>query len=158
MDPDEFLRAYGPEAFRRVLDNAIGIGEMMWRKALTNMSDLSKKDVTQPHVRAQIEQELFDACARMQDATMRRHFEVFYRDKLIRYFGTCRTLPHHAVTVLPPTMARKPRGGAAASALARKDYGKVVELTPLLAAGAAQRRIEEQSPIIEHPLRKEPAA
>lgn len=116
MDPDEYIRAYGAEAFREVLNNAMSLVEFQWMRVLQG------KDLRTPEAKAKVETELEELCLRIKDSTVRRHYQVAFRELCLKHFGTARQEPARQVARAARPALRVVQGGAATSALARRDY------------------------------------
>jgi DNA primase len=81
QDPDDFLRQEGPEAFRKVLDAAKPLVDMLWLSAAHGL------DLATPERRAGLEQSLRAAVATIRDGDVRRHYETAIRERVALQFG-----------------------------------------------------------------------
>ena len=88
--PRRFLRREGPEPFRKLLDAARPLVDMLWLSAGYGL------DLSTPERRAGFEQELRAAVATIAHPDVRRHYEVAIRERLQRSFGGARR-PQRAI-------------------------------------------------------------
>jgi len=130
-DPDDVVRAEGPEAMRRLLDDTTSIVDLLWRR------ETEGRRFDDPDARAALEKRLRDALARFEDPTVRAHYDRAFFEKRRALFSAPRpdapppgrAGPARAARGrwgAPPGVTRETR----ASALARGDG----------AAGAARAR------------------
>ena len=91
QDPDDFLRSEGPEAFRRILDAAKPLIDMLWLNAVHGL------DLATPERRAGLEQGLRAAVATIHDPDVRRHYEAAVRERVSLQFGQTRRYSGPAV-------------------------------------------------------------
>ncbi len=132
QDPDDFLRAEGPEPFRKVLDAAKPLVDMLWLSATYGI------DLATPERRAGVEQGLRAAVATIADTDVRRHYETAVRERLALHFGGRQSGGGHA-------------GGPRGSGQRRPPYRQT-------GRGGADRRRFEQAPagpspsLLAHPL------
>ncbi|TFL17329.1 DNA primase [Jannaschia formosa] len=68
VDPDDLIRAEGPGAMRRVLDDAVPMLTLLWRRATEGRSFDS------PERRAMLDRDLRALLGRISDASLRRHY------------------------------------------------------------------------------------
>jgi len=68
-DPDDLLRAEGPEAVQAVLDAAIPMVRLLWRR------ETEGKVFDSPERKAGLERALFEKTALIQDRSIRSHYE-----------------------------------------------------------------------------------
>jgi DNA primase len=81
-DPDDVIRKEGPESFRRVLEGAKPLVEMLWLRGTQG------QDLATPERRAGLEHALKAAVASVGDSDVRRHYEIAVREQLNRHFGS----------------------------------------------------------------------
>lgn len=81
QDPDDLLRQEGPEAFRKILDAAKPLVDMLWLSAAHGL------DLATPERRAGLEQTLRAAVAAIRDPDVRRHYEAAVRERVGLRFG-----------------------------------------------------------------------
>jgi DNA primase len=81
QDPDDLIRAEGPEPFRKLLDAAKPLVEMLWVKEAHGV------DLATPERRAGLEQALRRMVATVGNADVRRHYEAAVREQTQRHFG-----------------------------------------------------------------------
>jgi DNA primase len=68
QDPDDLLKAEGPEALRAVIDAAQPLSDMLWQRAL------SQNDRSTPERRAQFEQDLRSTLNALNDDVVKKHY------------------------------------------------------------------------------------
>jgi DNA primase len=68
QDPDDLLKAQGPEAVRAVIEAAQPLSEMLWQRAL------SQNDRSTPERRAQFERDLRSLISVIADETVKKHY------------------------------------------------------------------------------------
>jgi DNA primase len=83
-DPDDFIRAEGPEAFRKSLEAARPLVDMLWQR------EAGAQDLSTPERRAGLEQTLRQAVATIADPSVRKHYEQAVRDRVAAAFGPVR--------------------------------------------------------------------
>jgi DNA primase len=103
QDPDDFLRREGPEPFRRILDAAKPLVDMLWLSAAHGL------DLATPERRAGLEQTLRAAVAAIRDPDVRRHYETAVRERAAVQFGQGRRAPYRRTgDRQPPNQRRFP--------------------------------------------------
>ncbi|MEC9342590.1 MAG: DNA primase [Pseudomonadota bacterium] len=80
-DPDDLIRADGPEAMRTVLDQALPLAEMIWRR------ETASGMFETPEKRAALEARMREVSARIGDESVRRHYVQDMGERLAAYFG-----------------------------------------------------------------------
>lgn len=81
QDPDDLIRAGGPEAFRTVLSQARPLAELLWlRETAGGVFDT-------PERRAELEQTLRELTGRIRDEHVRRHYSQDMRERVQAFFG-----------------------------------------------------------------------
>ncbi len=108
-DPDDVLREAGPEALQALLDGAVPMVELMWRRATEG------RVLDSPERRAAFEKDLRTTLARIKDPSIRSHYGHALREKRAALFGLNAQVP-------PPARggyrkARYIRPGSAAAAI-----------------------------------------
>ena len=68
QDPDDLLKAQGPEAVKAVIEAAEPLSDVMWRRALT------ENDRATPERKAQFERDLRGLLNQIGDETVRKHY------------------------------------------------------------------------------------
>ncbi len=76
QDPDDLIKAQGREVFKQVLDDALPLINLLWRReAETDAWDTPEK-------RALLERRIMEAAANITDQKVRHHYEAALRDRL----------------------------------------------------------------------------
>ena len=88
-DPDDLVKASGPEAFQDVLNNSRPLADMIWMRETTGAVFDS------PERRAELEQRLKEITGRILDESVRRHYAQDMRDRLNSFFGSGRQPQQH---------------------------------------------------------------
>ncbi len=81
-DPDDVVKTSGPEAFQAVLDEARPLIDLIW------MRETASSVFDTPERRAELEQRLREITSRIQDESVRRHYQQDMRDRLASFFGS----------------------------------------------------------------------
>jgi len=79
-DPDSLIAKSGPEAFRRVLDSAAPLSEVLWR------NERGAKAVSTPEQRAALEDRLKKHAFQIEDETVRAHFLSDFKSRIWEAF------------------------------------------------------------------------
>lgn len=87
VDPDDLIRASGPEAMRQLLDAAVPLVEMLWDR------ETESGHFDTPERRAGLEQRLRTATQLIGDASVRRHYHDDFALRLRAFFGNGEPLP-----------------------------------------------------------------
>ncbi len=80
LDPDDLIRSRGVEAIREVLENALPLSEILWRK------ETEGRDVDTPERKAALEKALYGLCDAMQDQAVQGHYRAFFKERLWQAF------------------------------------------------------------------------
>lgn len=81
QDPDDLVRANGPDAFREVMAQARPLAEMLWlRETAGGVFDT-------PERRAELERTLRELTGRIRDESVRRHYQQDMRERVQAFFG-----------------------------------------------------------------------
>lgn len=84
MDPDDVLRAEGPDAMRSIVEQAIPLADFVWtRETSSGMFDTPEK-------RAALETRLRQLAAGIGEESVRRHYGQEFADRLEALFGARR--------------------------------------------------------------------
>ena len=83
-DPDDLVRGEGPEAFRAVLDEARPLAELLW------MRETAGGVFDTPERRAELEKRLRELTHRIQDESVRFHYNQEMRERVHGFFGAAR--------------------------------------------------------------------
>jgi DNA primase len=81
-DPDDLVKAGGPEAFQSVLAEARPLIDMIWSR------ETSAGTYDTPERRAELEQRLRQVTAPIKDENIRRHYAQDLRERMRSFFGT----------------------------------------------------------------------
>ncbi|WP_018428856.1 DNA primase [Hoeflea sp. 108] len=83
-DPDDLVKAEGPEAFRTVLDAARPLSDLIW------MRETSNGIFETPERRAELEKTLRELTSRIKDESVRYHYQQEMRERVLNFFGSQR--------------------------------------------------------------------
>lgn len=81
QDPDELLRASGPEALKQAMGAPLPFIEMLWRRETEGLL------LDTPERRAALERRLGELARRIADPALRRHYEQDLSGRLKKFFG-----------------------------------------------------------------------
>jgi DNA primase len=81
QDPDDLVRAGGPDAFRAVLAQARPLAELLW------LRETSGGVFDTPERRAELEKTLRELTGRIRDESVRRHYQQDMRERVQAFFG-----------------------------------------------------------------------
>ncbi len=81
-DPDDVVKTSGPEVFQAMLDEARPLIDLIW------MRETASSVFDTPERRAALEQRLREITSRIQDESVRRHYQQDMRDRLASFFGS----------------------------------------------------------------------
>lgn len=84
QDPDDLVKAAGPEAFSAVLAQARPLADLLW------MRETSGGVFDTPERRAELEKKLKELTGRIRDESLRRHYAQEMRDRIQSFFGSGR--------------------------------------------------------------------
>ncbi len=76
QDPDDLLKAQGPDAVRAAVEAAQPLSEMLWQRAL------SQNDRSTPERRAQFERDLRNLISVIADEGVKRHYLAEFADRI----------------------------------------------------------------------------
>ena len=96
-DPDSLIKAGGPQAMRKVLDDAKPMSEVVWQAALGQYPSDT------PERRAALEKALMEGAASIADGRVKEEYRRFFKDKLRETFTPAWRPP-------APGTRRKPGG------------------------------------------------
>ncbi|MCU0790036.1 MAG: DNA primase [Nitratireductor sp.] len=80
-DPDDLVREGGPAAFSGVLEDAIGLADMVWSR------ETAAQTFDTPEKRATLEARLKEVVAQIRDENVRRHYQQDMSDRMGAFFG-----------------------------------------------------------------------
>ena len=81
QDPDDLVRAGGPEAMREALSQARPLAELLW------LRETSGGVFDTPERRAELEKTLRELTGRIRDESVRRHYQQDMRERVQAFFG-----------------------------------------------------------------------
>lgn len=80
QDPDDLIKSDGPQALRDILDGALPLSEIVWRKLVEGRS------IETPERRAALEKEIDDQTSEIKDGSVQGHYRRQLRDKVFALF------------------------------------------------------------------------
>ncbi len=80
-DPDDLVREGGPGAFSSVLDEAVGLADMVWSR------ETAAQTFDTPEKRATLEARLKEVVAQISDENVRRHYQQDMANRLSAFFA-----------------------------------------------------------------------
>jgi DNA primase len=80
MDPDDLIQDQGKETMARILEEALPLSEILWRK------ETEDRPVDTPERKAALERSLYGLCEQMTDPTVQGHYRTYFKDRLWRAF------------------------------------------------------------------------
>ncbi|MER9437351.1 DNA primase [Mesorhizobium sp. M0618] len=83
-DPDDLVKAEGPDAFRRVLAEARPLVDLLW------MRETAGGVFDTPERRAELEKTLRELTSRIRDESLRYHYQQEMRERVLSFFGSQR--------------------------------------------------------------------
>jgi DNA primase len=83
-DPDDLVRAGGPEAFRQVQAEARPLADLLW------LRETSGGVFDTPERRAELEKTLRELTSRIRDESVRYHYQQEMRERVLAFFGSQR--------------------------------------------------------------------
>jgi DNA primase len=86
-DPDDLVKADGPDAFRAVLADARPLADLLW------MRETSGGVFDTPERRAELEKTLRELVSRIRDESLRYHYQQEMRERVHAFFGAQRSRP-----------------------------------------------------------------
>ena len=134
-DPDDLVKADGPDAFRAVLAEARPLADLLW------MRETSGGVFDTPERRAELEKTLRELASRIRDESVRYHYQQEMRDRVHAFFGAQRARPFDKGKFGRARQAQWPGAGRPVGARRRggrtpRRFGK----PRALGAGQARRR------------------
>lgn len=81
LDPDDLLRRQGPKALQAVLDAALPMVELLWRR------ETEGRSFDSPERRAALDKALNEAVARIRDPSIRHHYGQAVKDLRWKFFN-----------------------------------------------------------------------
>ncbi|MCV3206894.1 DNA primase [Mesorhizobium sp. YC-39] len=83
-DPDDLVKAEGPDAFRAVLADARPLVDLLW------MRETAGGVFDTPERRAELEKTLRELTSRIRDESLRYHYQQEMRERVLSFFGAQR--------------------------------------------------------------------
>ncbi|RVC22811.1 DNA primase, partial [Mesorhizobium sp. M7A.F.Ca.AU.002.02.1.1] len=83
-DPDDLVKAEGPDAFRSVLAEARPLVDLLW------MRETAGGVFDTPERRAELEKTLRELTSRIRDESLRYHYQQEMRERVLSFFGSQR--------------------------------------------------------------------
>ncbi|MFL2771923.1 MAG: DNA primase [Rhodospirillaceae bacterium] len=80
QDPDDLIKAHGYDAIRQVLDEAISLFEVIWRRLIAG------RRIDTPERRAALEKEGEDISKLISDGTVQNHYRRLIRERIFEFF------------------------------------------------------------------------
>ncbi|RUX89834.1 DNA primase, partial [Mesorhizobium sp. M7D.F.Ca.US.004.01.2.1] len=84
-DPDDLVKAAGPDAFRIVLAEARPLVDLLW------MRETAGGVFDTPERRAELEKTLRELTSRIRDESLRYHYQQEMRERVLSFFGSQRS-------------------------------------------------------------------
>ena len=104
-DPDDLVKAEGPDAFRAVLAEARPLADLLW------MRETAGGVFDTPERRAELEKTLRELTSRIRDESLRYHYQQEMRERVQSFFGAQRGTRQGRQDWRPRRRARQPRAG-----------------------------------------------
>lgn len=80
QDPDDLIKAQGPDAMRRVLDEALPLFEIVWRRLVEG------RRIDTPERRAALEKEADDLSQLVSNSAVQNHYRRLLRERIFELF------------------------------------------------------------------------
>lgn len=81
MDPDEFLKAKGADAFEKILEAPVPLVDLLWKK------NLDAVNVNTPEEKALLEKNIMEEIAAIKDEKVRGYYQQEMKKRLYEKFG-----------------------------------------------------------------------
>lgn len=127
QDPDDLLTSGGPEAVKAAIDAAIPLIDLLW----TSLRDAA--DLSSPERRAGFDADLRSALTRIEDASVRGHYQMEIRDRRAALYEAQR----------PPRPTRAGSGSNWQRGTGRGGYGKFRRPEPVRATTRASSLVQD---------------
>ncbi|MBX3598528.1 MAG: DNA primase [Rhizobiaceae bacterium] len=85
QDPDDLVKAEGAAGFRKILDEARPLADLLW------LRETSGGVFDTPERRAELEKTLREISGRIRDESVRFHYQQEMRERVQAFFGSART-------------------------------------------------------------------
>ncbi len=76
LDPDDLIKDKGAQSFKNLLDNRLGLSEMIWKK------EYNGKRFKTAEARAVLEKKFEDYCSKIRDTTLRVNFRRYFKEMI----------------------------------------------------------------------------
>ncbi len=76
VDPDDLIKDQGVDAMNTVLNNALPLSELLWRK------EYQDRSVDTPEQKAAFETSLYSLCDQISDQVVRGYYQKYFKDRL----------------------------------------------------------------------------
>ncbi len=105
QDPDDLLKAQGPEAVKAVIEAAEPLSDVIWRRALT------ENDRATPERKAQFERDLRGLLNQIGDETVRKHYMADLTSRFDQLFQRNRARRQFPVSARPISLKNRGKRG-----------------------------------------------
>lgn len=144
-DPDDLVKAEGPDAFRAVLAEARPLADLLW------MRETAGGVFDTPERRAELEKTLRELTSRIRDESLRYHYQQEMRERVLNFFGSQRSArqgrqdwkPGQGKTAAPGGQFAK-GGGVGARAAITESLGR----SAMLKRGGEMMSVREATIIV----------
>ena len=109
QDPDDVLRAKGASAVQSILDNAVPLVELLWRRETEGHSFDS------PDRKAALDKRLRGSVGQIQDQNLRSHYEQAVKDLRWNFFRATRTYKPGSTRNAPQPVGASTKGSVLAA-------------------------------------------
>ncbi|MBZ9853280.1 DNA primase [Mesorhizobium sp. CA13] len=137
-DPDDLVKAEGPDAFRAVLAEARPLADLLW------MRETAGGVFDTPERRAELEKRLRELTSRIRDESLRYHYQQEMRERVLSFFGSQRGTRQGRPDWKPGQGKAPAPGGQFA-----KAGGGRIAITESLGQSALVKRGNEGMPVRE---------
>lgn len=80
LDPDDVIKGQGTDAMKKILQGALPLSEVLWRK------ETQDRSVDTPERKAALERALYALCDQIGDPTVQGHYRSYFKDRLWKAF------------------------------------------------------------------------
>ncbi|MCR9213782.1 MAG: DNA primase [Proteobacteria bacterium] len=87
LDPDDVIKSQGSTAMKNILESALPLSEVLWRK------ETQDRSVETPERKAALERALYSLCDQMSDPTVQGHYRSYFKDRLWKAFRPQKRAP-----------------------------------------------------------------
>jgi len=143
QDPDDLVRAAGPDAFRAVLAEARPLADLLW------MRETSGGVFDTPERRAELEKTLRELTGRIRDESVRYHYQQEMRERVHAFFGAARGRSQRPGERGQGERGQGGRGGWGQGGRPGREQGGRLAVSDSLARSAMVRRAAGVLPLRE---------